>query len=59
MLNVGKLKGIDDFNLKKIVVRDGFRITARFNDFPSAFHAAKFLMNSRGKGKDDEIRCFF
>lgn len=38
-LHVGKLKDIDDFDLSKIVVRDEYKISLRFNDFPQALNA--------------------
>ena len=33
MLNVGKLKDIDDFNLGDVLVRSDIAVTVRFNSF--------------------------
>ena len=33
VLTVGRLKGIDNFDLGKILVREGFKISLRFNSF--------------------------
>lgn len=45
LLTVGKLKDIEDFNLNDIIVRDGYKITLRFNNFSNALKAHKFIMN--------------
>lgn len=36
LLEVGKLRDIDDFDLNKIVVRKGLKISVRFNTFSQA-----------------------
>lgn len=43
LLHVGKLKDIEDFELDKILVRDKYKITIRFNDFTEALKAFKHL----------------
>lgn len=46
-MTVGALKGIDDFDLRNVLVRKEFDITLRFNTFSEAMKAFKCL--NRGK----------
>ena len=39
LLEVGSLKDIEDFDLNKIIVRKGLKISIRFNSFPLALQA--------------------
>ena len=38
-MSVGALKGIDDFDLRNVLVRKNFDITLRFNTFSEAIKA--------------------
>jgi hypothetical protein len=36
LLTVGKLKGIDDFDLSQVLVREKMKVSLRFNNFTEA-----------------------
>jgi hypothetical protein len=39
LLKIGTLKGLEDFDLGKILVRKDYQISLRFNTFYDALHA--------------------
>jgi len=57
VLTVGKLRGIDDFDLGKILVREGFKISLRFNNYEKALKAFKVLCKPNSKGS--KFSCLF
>ena len=51
LLTVGRLKNVDDFDLSKILVRNDYKITIRFNTFKDALNVFEMLnskINSKG-----------
>lgn len=59
LLKVGILKDLNDFDLKTIIVRQGFKIALRFNQFESAFGAWKLLHGSEDSYGNQLFSCKF
>jgi hypothetical protein len=59
LLNVGKLKGIDDFDLSKIEVRESYRVSLRFHTFEEAFEAFNHLSTAKDQLNVEKYKVYF
>jgi hypothetical protein len=58
-VKVGKLKDIDDFDLSKILVREEYKVSIRFNDFTQALEAFHALTLGKNSQKEMQFNCLF
>jgi len=59
LLKVGILRDLSDFDLQTIIVRQGFKIALRFNQFEGAFGAWKLLHGSTDSKGNQLFSCKF
>lgn len=63
MLEIGTLKDISDFDLRKILVRKNLKISVRFNTFSHAMEAFKAISKSKYinpiTGNAETFKCTF
>jgi hypothetical protein len=60
LLQVGKLKDLSqDFDLGKILVRENYQISLRFNSFPEALAAFRALSGRDDKTAALKFKCYF
>ena len=60
LLKIGKLKDLgDEFDLGKILVRSGYQITLRFNNFDEALKAFKCLNRVDDSSRKLQFKCYF
>ena len=59
LLKIGTLKGLEDFDLGKILVRKDYQISLRFNTFYDALHAYQTLSLIDDATRQFSFRCYF